>query len=157
MTPDQKLGQHFILREFLRSATAARAGLEIPVPPNEILTNLERLVEEVLDPLRADIRRPIAVLSGWRPPWLNKMVGGAPGSEHMHGRAADLIVAGRDNRWVCRRIESLALPFRQLILEFPPGGWVHVSIPAIGLPPDRRSMTAARRGGRTEYTLGIAV
>lgn len=149
-----KLGQHFDLGEFLRSEAAARSGRSIETPPDEVVGELLRLVQSVLDPLRASIGRPIAILSGYRPPWLNQKVGGAKNSDHLYGRAADLIVAGMKNHEVCQRAKELALPVKQAILEFPPAGWVHLSIDPVGQPPKREYLTAVKSGSKTVYLPG---
>jgi hypothetical protein len=149
-----QLSGNFWLHEFARSETAARMGREVEIPA-PMISNLRLLVSHVLQPLRAHLGAPIAILSGYRPPWLNIAVGGSLSSEHMDGRAADFIVAGCGNAEVCRVIEGLALPFNQLILEFPPNGWVHVSVPKAGIPPDRQVLTAVKRAGRTTYLRGI--
>lgn len=147
-----KLSDHFTLAEFTLSQAAARLGLD-NAPPPEAVAELRRLCETVLQPLRASLGRPIVVSSGYRAPQVNAAVGGAEGSDHLAGRAADIIVPGLTVEQVCARIATLRLPFRQLIDEFGPAGWTHVSIEPPGRAP-RRQMLRARRGanGRTEYS-----
>lgn len=58
--------------------------------PNGIDENMEALVREVLDPVRRKIGKPIVVNSGFRCPLHNGRVGGANGSQHMKGEAADI-------------------------------------------------------------------
>lgn len=43
-----------------------------------------------LELLRAEVGRPLTVVSGYRCPVHNKAVGGAPASKHLLGQAADL-------------------------------------------------------------------
>lgn len=152
---DIKLGKYFFLREFLRSQTAARLGRQIENPKEEIVEELRRLVVHILDPLREELGKPITVLSGWRPLWLNRLVGGAVNSDHMKGRAADFVVAGLSNANTCRLVKELDLPFRQCILEFPPNGWVHLSIDAEGKPAKKEFLTARKEGKVTVYVKGI--
>ena len=57
--------------------------------PNGIEESLAALVEDVLDPVREKLGRPIVVNSGFRCPVHNRMVGGATGSQHVKGEAAD--------------------------------------------------------------------
>jgi zinc D-Ala-D-Ala carboxypeptidase len=151
-----RLSEHFELREFLRSQTAVRSGRDVIAPPS-IVANLERLCELVLEPIRAELGAPVTILSGYRPLWLNRLVGGSPSSEHMDGRAADFEVTGHSDPWVCDRIAALLprLPINQLILEFPPGGWIHVSVCEPSLQPKREVLTALRRDNRTTYISGI--
>ncbi len=147
-----KLSENFELDEFLRSEAAARAGRKIE-PTQDVVTNLERLCALVLEPLRVSVGRPITVLSGYRPLWLNQMIGGSVKSEHLDGRAADIIVSGLTPEQVCRRIATLDLPFNQVILEF--DTWCHVSVCPIGGSPGRELLTASKRAGRTHYEVGI--
>lgn len=151
---DRKLSPHFWLREFLRSATASRMGRPIEWPPEYVEANLERLCTDVLEPVRKAIGKPFTILSGYRPVWLNTAVGGSSRSDHLTGRAADIIVAGMSNEAVCQRIMDMGLPFRQLILEFPPNGWVHVSIGNAGTAK-QEVLTASKQGKATVYMRGL--
>lgn len=152
---DVRLGKYFYLREFLRSETAARMGRKIEDPKPEIIQELGRLVELVLDPLREELGSPITIFSGWRPKWLNTAVGGSGRSDHMTGRAADLVAAGISNPNICRLVKEMGLPFKQCILEFPPNGWVHLSIMPEGQPPKREFLTAKKASKATVYSKGI--
>lgn len=154
---DQTLvSEHFTLREFLRSDAAARMGKPIVAPP-EIFANLRRLCELVLEPIRAELGRPITILSGYRPLWVNKLVGGSSTSEHVDGRAADFEVPGMTDLEVCQRIAGILdrLPVNQLIYEFPPNGWTHVSVCRGDAAPKRQVITARSIKGATHYTTGL--
>lgn len=144
-----KLTSHFTLDEMLVSQTAARRGItNIPTP--DVVEELRRLCELILQPLRDSLDRPVLVSSGYRSPELNRAVGGAKNSCHMFGRAADISVPGMTVYGVCHRIVSLHLPFRQCIDEF--NAWVHVSIEPTGQPPRQQMLTARRAAnGRTVY------
>jgi len=151
-----RLSEHFELREFLRSEIAARVGRCIE-PSDEITANLARLCELVLEPIRAELGGAITVLSGYRPLWLNQMAQGSLTSEHMYGRAADIEIAGMLDEEACNRIALMLprLPVNQLILEYPPSGWVHVSVCEAHLEPRREILTAVRRNRQTVYMRGI--
>lgn len=149
-----QLTANFSLAEFLRSQTARRRGREI-VPPPEVIKNLQRLAIEILQPLRYSLRAPIVVTSGYRPEWLNAAIGGRPGSSHLLGLAADIEVPGFRPQDVAERVLDLGLPVDQCIHEYPPHGWVHVSIAAEGAKPRDEYLTARYVDGRTEYTQGI--
>lgn len=56
----------------------------------DVPENVKTLVENVLDPLREKYGKPIRVNSGFRCPNHNLAVGGATGSQHMKGEAADV-------------------------------------------------------------------
>jgi zinc D-Ala-D-Ala carboxypeptidase len=152
-----KLTSHFHLEEFLVSETARRKGLSIPHPPPMILENLTLLARYCLEPLRLAVRKPVVIISGWRPEWLNKLVGGSANSQHMHGEAADIIIPGLSTLQVCHKIIELeqagSLRFDQLIHEFPPNGWVHVSF---STETTRRNvLTAVKQNKRTIYLGGL--
>lgn len=54
-----KLSEHFELAEFLVSETAARQGIANE-PTREVIDNLRRLCESVLEPLRVKLGRPVS-------------------------------------------------------------------------------------------------
>lgn len=144
------LTRHFNLEEFAHSQTAARLGRRIEIP-DEVVPAIRALCVNVLEPLRSDVRRSVWIMSGYRPAWLNKAVGGSKKSQHMKGEAADIQVSGMTPRQVMRRIIALELPFDQLILEF--DEWVHVSHSTEG---NRSSVLTARKvDGATRYYPGI--
>lgn len=147
------LSRNFTLSELTVSQTAARKGINND-PPGEAITELRRLCDTVLQPLRDALGSPIVVSSGYRSPLLNRAVGGARESCHVHGRAADIMAPGVPVLQLCKRIVDLGLPYRQLIDEF--GAWVHVSIEPVGTTASRQTLTARRgRNGRTIYTAGL--
>ena len=62
--------KYFTIEELTASATAKRKGISNK-PTADIVAALERLVENVLDPLREAWGAPIIVTSGYRSPKLN--------------------------------------------------------------------------------------
>lgn len=125
------LTDNFHLDEFIKSNTATRLGID-NTPSPEVIENLRLLCEHVLQPLRNALSCTITVSSGYRCTQLNKAVRGALNSQHLLGQAADIEVAGLDNKVLAEKIKELELPFHQLILEFyvpgvPSSGWCHVS------------------------------
>lgn len=58
--------------------------------PYGIEDNVKALVENVLEPARRKLGKPIIVNSGFRCPLHNGRVGGATASQHMKGEAADI-------------------------------------------------------------------
>lgn len=122
-----KLSKNFTLAEL----TATNTGLK-NVPNQEQTANIEKLVKQVLQPLRDIYGLPIQVTSGFRSMAVNKKIGGAIGSQHCNGEAADLVC--RDNAALFRIIRD-RLPYDQLIWEkgndMEPD-WVHVSFKATG-------------------------
>ena len=81
--------KYFTIPELTRSAIAEVRGLD-NTAPSEAEHHLTDLVEMVLDPLRERWGVPIHVNSGYRCHKLNKIVGGAEGSYHLRGMAADI-------------------------------------------------------------------
>ena len=118
------LSTHFTLIEFCASEVAARRGLDNTMP-SELIPNAVALCETVLEPARA-VLGPIRVNSGYRSKKVNSAVGGAWGSQHQFGQAADIIPLGI-NVPLFDLYEYIYknLLFDQLIWEF--GSWVHVS------------------------------
>ena len=89
--------KHFTISEMLKSDTALKHALWNGAT-KEAEENLKALIESILDPLRELYGRPIHVTSGYRCPKLNRLVGGAPNSQHMRGEAADIIATPRSTR-----------------------------------------------------------
>lgn len=118
--------KYFTIKELCKSSTAIQKGID-NTPNSEIVNNLKKLVEYILDPLRERYGKPIHVNSGYRCPALNKAVNGSKTSHHMTGLAAD-ITAGSvaKNKILFNLIQELDLPFDQLIDE-KKFSWVHVS------------------------------
>ena len=125
-----KLTQHFTLEEMTKSQTGSRKGIDNTASP-EVVENLKQLCENVLEKIRAHFVKPLTINSGYRGPALNKAIGGAKTSQHLTGQAADIEIAGIDNKTLFNWIKD-NLQFDQLILEYykedvPGSGWVHVS------------------------------
>lgn len=127
--------KHFTLDELTRSATARRLGID-NTPTRQATANLKQLVANILDPLREAYGAPIYVNSGYRCPALNRAVGGAAGSQHLTGEAADITAGSKAGN---RRLYELLrnLPVDQAINEHD-FAWLHVSYG----PRHRRSFFA---------------
>ena len=118
--------KYFTLTELTRSATARRLGID-NTPPQETVTALAQLVDNVLDPLREAWGTPLYVTSGYRCPALNRAVGGVPHSQHILGQAADVTTGTIDgNRRLWQLLQSLKLPVDQVINEHG-FRWLHIS------------------------------
>lgn len=151
------ISPHFDLNEFLVSQTAARMGRRVEA--NEIqVNNLTRLCMEVLEPLRMYMKRPIIITSGLRPDWLNRKVGGAPGSAHIGGYAADIIAPGVTPLALAGHVHFMSSAMRstldQCILEF--GEWVHVAIAPESVIPRGEFLTARYTERGVAYSPGIS-
>ena len=102
-------------------------------PSAEERLNLEALVENVLDPARAEIGHAVGVSSGFRCKRVNDAIpGSSKTSQHVKGEAADLVAGGPHENLTLAQIIIRQGKFDQLILEnvgrkdlWPQ--WVHVS------------------------------
>lgn len=63
------------------------------VLPDNPVIRLNRDLVLALEEVRSEIRRPMSIVSGFRDTVWNRIVGGSPMSEHLHGNAADLDVS----------------------------------------------------------------
>jgi hypothetical protein len=146
-----KLSPNFSLEELTVSDYAARNGLD-NTPQNDHLMNLKRLAA-FLESLRAVLGKPISVNSAYRSPEVNAAIKGSKTSQHCHGTAADIRVAGMVPDQVVKRILASTLPYDQVIREFSDpvrgGGWTHVSIPNIvGIKPRKMVLIIDKQGTR---------
>lgn len=141
------LTPHFTLGELTVSQEATRSGLK-NAPNERQVEALRLLCETVLEPLRARVKRPIVVVSGYRTKTINTRIGGSKNSQHCRGEAVDFIIPGMAPADVADLIRAMRLPFDQLIEEF--GRWVHVSHSLVGGNRGEVLM-AYRHGGQVHY------
>jgi hypothetical protein len=141
--------KYFTIRELIKSTTAIERHIDNS-PSKEVERSLTALVENILDPLREAYGKPIIVTSGYRCARLNKVVGGAPSSQHVKGEAADIRSVQdtpEENKKLYDLIVKLKLPFDQLINEHG-YDWVHVSF---GARHRRQQLRAVWKNGKTIY------
>ena len=125
--------KYFELKEFVASAMAKKKGID-NTPSFEVVSHLDDLVDEILDPLRAAYGQPISVTSGYRCPALNKAVGGSDTSAHMIGYAADLQVGGSFTKFrdfVVDWVKKTGAKFDQVLLETNSktgAKWIHIGL-----------------------------
>lgn len=117
--------KHFTIKELSHSDTALAKGID-NFPTAEAISNLIKLVDNVLDPLREKYGKPIRVSSGCRSAILNRSVNGATSSQHRLGEAADITTGSKDENRKLFEIIKNELLFDQLIDE-KNFSWVHVS------------------------------
>ena len=112
--------KNFNLDEMIRTSTG------IPnIPTDKEIENIKMLVENVLQPLRDHMNRPVIVNSGFRNKEVNKAVGGSKTSGHMLGTSADITMGTKTlNRLIYNYIRDNC-EFRQLINEYD-YSWIHV-------------------------------
>lgn len=131
----RRLSANFTLEELCKSQTAARKGIDnMPdeAADAQIIENLIRVCERVLQPVRDHFGVPFTPSSGYRSLALNRAIGSKDTSQHVKGEAVDFEVPGTANAelatWITENLE-----YDQVILEFytpgkPESGWVHCSI-----------------------------
>jgi hypothetical protein len=129
---------YFTLKEFEKSKTAEKLGINNVIPYSKIL-NIQYLIDKVLNPIREKYGKPITISSGYRSPALNKAVGGVPTSQHLADNncaAADIDVGNKlDNEKLFNLIKEMVnnkeIDVDQLINEHQ-FDWIHISIKRTG-------------------------
>lgn len=118
---------YFTIDELCASQTAKQRGIN-NTPTPEVQSNLQLLIDQVLNPARQAYGSYIRVSSGYRCPALNAAVGGAASSQHLTGQAADITTG---NITTDRQLFAILVSqahFDQLIWEQTKNGrWIHVS------------------------------
>lgn len=130
-----QLTPHFTLAELTASTSATKFGID-NTPPPELMPRLV-LLAEMLERIRTTLGVPVQVTSGYRCHDLNQLVGGVQHSDHVSGRAADIVAPTFGGATAIGRVLApLAdtLGIGQIIVERLHGRqWVHVST----YPPER--------------------
>ena len=159
VSADMQLSEHFNLKEFTKSETAIRKRIDNTPGPAHA-SNLQKVCEKILEPVRRHYGKPVRINSGYRGPALNAAVGGSSKSQHCNGEAVDFEIDGLANpelaKWVSENCD-----FDQIILEFydpkegPNSGWVHASYSAG--KNRKQKLTAVTENGKTVYKPGFVV
>lgn len=128
---DKKLSEHFRVREF-----RSKDGADTILISDELV--------QVLEAIRSYFGKPITITSGYRTPAHNREVGGAKGSQHVKGTAADIKVKGIPTWAVAGFLEA---NYRNCGIGYY-STWVHV---------DTRGYRALWKdyGSNTKGTFGI--
>ena len=95
-----RLTKNFNLSEF-----DCKDGTEMP---SELLTNVLELAES-LQELREILNSPIRINSAYRSLEHNSKIGGSTNSQHLFGKAADIVVKGKTPSQVATMIKLLIL------------------------------------------------
>lgn len=86
-------------------AEATKNGTRIP--ETETITRNIILIANELEKVREMFGgKSITITSWYRPPAVNKAVGGASKSSHLEGHAVDIIISGLDPRAVAKRLSE---------------------------------------------------
>jgi hypothetical protein len=125
-----KLSKHFSFSEAIKSQTAERNYID-NTPPDEYLSKIIAVAENILEPVRLHFGVPFSPSSWYRSKELCLKIGSKTTSQHALAEAVDFEVPGVDNLTLAKWCEY-NLEFDKLILEFytdedPASGWVHAS------------------------------
>ena len=116
--------KYFSIEELCKSDTAKAKGID-NTPSKEVIDNLTRLIETILDPLREWFKKPIYVNSGYRCKALNEAVEGVNNSLHLIGCGVDIDTNdAAENKKLFDYIKD-NLPFTELGWEGK-GAWIHI-------------------------------
>lgn len=141
------LSKHVTIEEFCYSPTAIKKGIQNTMGLIAIDKAMQ-LCKNVFEPLRKHLNAPIKISSGFRCEQLNKLIGGASGSQHTKGEAFDLELTDRKLfDWILKNVE-----FDQAIYEFgndAQANWFHISY-RIG-NNRKQALRAIKIGGKTQY------
>lgn len=141
--------KHFSIEEFIFSQTATRYGIDNSLKTQQLKDNAEMTLD-FLEVIRRILGHPIYISSGYRCEALNKILHGAPSSQHKKAEAADILCPGHGSpRQVCLTILDHDVGFDQLIYE---GRWVHISR---STDPRGKILTASFTSQGTRYSEGI--
>ena len=142
-----KLSDHVSLTEFEHSPTALKLGIVNKMNAEQI-ERAKLVCANCFEPIRAKVKKPIRVNSGFRSLLLNKKIGGSKTSQHLKGEAMDLDLHDRNLfNWIIDNVD-----FDQLIYEFgtdTQADWFHISY---SKGKNRKQvLRAVKRAGKTVY------
>ena len=139
------LSKHVTLKEFQASGIATLRNLNNEMSATQIAT-AKLLCENVFEPLRIHLNRPIEISSGFRSVQVNKMIGSST-SQHTKGEAMDLQISSDGFNFIKDKLQ-----FDQLIWEFGNDenpAWVHVSYSSKNR---KQVLKATKKNGKTIYS-----
>lgn len=135
MNPKEKVSKYFTMVELTQSAKAKARKLDNT--PNEAqAAKLKELAVKVLDPVRDFLGRPLGLSNAFRSAAVNLAVGSkASDSAHLHGCAADMLIAEADYDKVRKFLQTLPeVDFAQCYVG---RNFIHVNIARPGQQPRR--------------------
>ena len=152
-----RISENFTLKEFTKSSTADRLGIDNSVQDQQTLVNLCALTHNVLQHVRNEHGR-VNCNSIFRCLDLNRAIKSSDNSQHVKGEAGDIECPSLDNfrlaNWIATNLD-----YDMVLLEFytkgiPDSGWVHVSFKADG-SNRKKQLTAVKKKGKTVYQEGL--
>ena len=152
-----RISKNFTLKEFTKSSTADRLGIDNSVQDQQTLVNLCALTHNILQNVREEHGR-VNCNSIFRCLDLNRAIKSSDNSQHVKGEAGDIECPAIDNfrlaNWIATNLD-----YDMVLLEFytkgiPDSGWVHVSFKADG-SNRKKQLTAVKKKGKTVYQEGL--
>lgn len=140
--PTPQRESYFSIDELAHSNTARSRRID-NTPNADAESEMQRLIDNVLDPLREYVGSPIHVSSGYRGSELNRAVGGVSNSIHKTGRAADITSRTMNASQLFNYIVKSDVLFDRAAL-YPT--FVHIEVPPIGQKARRQIFKV--KGGR---------
>jgi len=92
-----------LTKNFSKSEFECRCGCDMP---KDVLNNVQKLANQ-LQIIRNKVNVPITINSAYRCPKHNSIIGGAKSSQHLQGKASDIVIEGYSNDDVADLIEEL--------------------------------------------------
>lgn len=140
--------KYFTIKELAKSATAEKYGIE-NLATNEVVENLTKLVEKVLDPLREQLGRPVELTCAYRDKKVNAKVGGHPNSHHTYGCAADIVCLAQEQKKMMAIL--MKNPHVDLCQNYPDRNFIHVNIARQGEKPRNLALTQYKNTQAVPY------
>ena len=135
-----KLTEHFTFEELTKTNV-----VELEKKNRKMAESLKgKLIRlaEWAETLRAVLKAPMIITSGYRCGKLNERIGGSPTSLHTKAEAIDFIPSGLWVREAFIRLKDSGVPFGQLILERRGGGFIIHA----GMGTKRQALYSPRAG-----------
>ena len=122
-----RVSQHFAWTETAVSASFPHLAIDVPA---QFEANAVRLAHGVLEVIRADLARPMRVLSWYRSGTLNRQLRGSPTSQHMTASACDWTTDRLREAWlsIIRLVQVDAFTDGGQMIYYPSRGFIHVAL-----------------------------
>lgn len=110
----RNVARNFTLGEFfVTNSAGGKAGLYedlLALSETEqaiVIENIRGVAKAIQEHVRNRFDKPIIITSGWRSRRVNRQVGGATRSQHLTGKAADIVVVGVSPKEVQKALNSV--------------------------------------------------
>jgi len=156
-----KISEHFNKREFEKSGTALRLGIDNTIKDPEHLLNVSSLCATVMEPIR-EKWGSISISSGYRDSRVSEAIGSSKKSSHCFAMAADFEAFKSPGNLVVFNwiVNESGISFDQVIAEYfsmqegvgdPFDGWIHISSKRDKSQNRMEVLKAVKNNGKTAY------